>query len=89
VPPPEALADPDPDMRLGTEVRTISGDHTAAERQRAWLRDTCPLVAGEELTPVVRAMIAADLASPFALAGETGLEFITCRVRAHDTLDVL
>lgn len=83
VPPPEALADPDPDMRLGTEVRTISGDHTAAERHRAWLRDTCPLVAGEELTPVVRAMIAADFASPFALAGETGLEFINADITLY------
>lgn len=83
VPPPEALADPAPDMRSGTEVRTISGDHTAAERHRAWLRDTCPLVAGEDLTPLVRAIIAADFASPFALAGETGLEFINADITLY------
>ncbi len=83
VPRPEALAGPGPDMRLGTEVRTISGDHTAAERHRAWLRDTCPLVAGEELTPLVRAMIAADFASPFALAGETSLEFINADITLY------
>jgi hypothetical protein len=83
VPPPEALADPVPDMRSGTEVRTISGGHTAAERHRAWLRDTCPLVAGEDLTPLVRATIASDFASPFALAGETGLQFINADITLY------
>jgi Thioesterase-like superfamily len=83
VPAPGALAGPAPDMRSGTEVRTISGDHTAAEPHRAWLLDTCPLVAGEELTSLVRAMIAADFASPFALAGETGLEYINADITLY------
>jgi hypothetical protein len=83
VPAPESLAGPDPDMRSGTEVRTISGARTAAEPHRSWLRDTCPLVAGEELTPVIRAMIAADFASPFALAGDSGLEFINADITLY------
>jgi hypothetical protein len=48
----------------------------AAGRRRIWLRETCLLVDGEELTPLVRAALAADSASPLAHAADTGLEYI-------------
>lgn len=49
---------------------------SAAGGRRLWLRETCELVAGEPLRPLVRAALAADSASPLAHAGDAGLEFI-------------
>ena len=49
------------------------GDHS---RRGMWIRADRPLVAGEELTPFVRAALAADEGSPVAHRGETELEFI-------------
>lgn len=49
---------------------------SAAGGRRLWLRETCELVAGEPLSPLVRAALAADSASPLAHASDTGLEFI-------------
>ncbi|WP_237105520.1 acyl-CoA thioesterase domain-containing protein [Nonomuraea sp. MG754425] len=43
---------------------------------RAWLRETHPLVDDEPLTPLVRAALAADFASPLANAQPDGLRFI-------------
>jgi hypothetical protein len=41
-----------------------------------WVRDVYPLIAGEELTPLVRVAMAADLASPQSLSSDRGLHFI-------------
>lgn len=41
-----------------------------------WVRDVCPLIAGEELTPLVRVAMAADLSSPQSNSSERGLPFI-------------
>ncbi|HEX3715268.1 MAG TPA: acyl-CoA thioesterase domain-containing protein [Trebonia sp.] len=41
-----------------------------------WIRDIHPLIAGEELTPLVRLAMAADLASPVSNFSERGLSFI-------------
>ncbi len=41
-----------------------------------WIRDVYPLIAGEELTPLVRLAMAADLASPQTNSSERGLPFI-------------
>ncbi|MFC4586220.1 thioesterase family protein [Sphaerisporangium corydalis] len=43
---------------------------------RVWLRETHPLVEGEALSPLVRAALAADFASPLSNSGSTGLHFI-------------
>ena len=56
-------------MGPGTELST-------AERHRAWVRETRPLVAGESLSPFVRVALAADMASPIAHFGSAGLKFI-------------
>ncbi|HTR93147.1 MAG TPA: acyl-CoA thioesterase domain-containing protein [Trebonia sp.] len=41
-----------------------------------WIRDTHPLVTGEQLTPLVRLGMAADLASPVSNFSDRGLSFI-------------
>lgn len=51
--------------------------HWAAEgTRRIWMQETCVLVDGEPLTPLIRAALAADSASPLAHASDVGLEFI-------------
>ncbi|TKJ27869.1 acyl-CoA thioesterase domain-containing protein [Blastococcus sp. CCUG 61487] len=45
-------------------------------RRRMWIREEGPLVDGEPLSPFVRAVLAADVASPLAHRGEDDLEFI-------------
>lgn len=41
-----------------------------------WMRDIHPLVTGEQLTPLVRAAMAADLANPVSNFSDRGLSFI-------------
>jgi Thioesterase-like superfamily len=41
-----------------------------------WLRETHPLITGEQLTPLVRLAMAADLASPVSNSSDRGLSFI-------------
>jgi Thioesterase-like superfamily len=41
-----------------------------------WIRDVYPLIAGEELTPLERLGMAADLASPQTNSSDRGLSFI-------------
>ncbi|MCW2878208.1 MAG: hypothetical protein JWQ95_2308 [Sphaerisporangium sp.] len=43
---------------------------------RVWLRETYPLVEGEDVSPFVRTALAADFASPLANSGTSGLHFI-------------
>ncbi|MGI8332301.1 acyl-CoA thioesterase domain-containing protein [Actinomadura scrupuli] len=73
----------------GFHLRPIlSGDAAAAgfqsaDRHRAWLRETRALVAGESLTPFVRVVLAADMASPMAHFGSAGLKFINADYTVH------
>lgn len=78
-PDPESMPKP---VRSGPRVWRFGADGTPARHwsvdgvRRAWLHETCELVAGEPLSPLVRAALAADSASPMAHAADTGLEFI-------------
>ncbi len=45
-------------------------------RRRIWMRETCPLVEEERLSPFVRAALAADFASPLSGMDSGGLQFI-------------
>ena len=54
----------------------VTANWRGANCRRAWLRDTHELVAGESSSPFVRAALAADFASPLAISGSKGLEFI-------------
>lgn len=48
-----------------------------------WIRETHPLVTGEEPTPLVRLALAADLASPAANSSDDGLHFINADYTVH------
>lgn len=51
--------------------------HWDGERgRRVWMQETCLLVEGEPLSPLVRAALAADSASPLAHASDVGLQYI-------------
>jgi acyl-CoA thioesterase len=45
-------------------------------QRRLWMREVRELIGGEPLTPFARCALAADFASPFANAGEKGLQYI-------------
>jgi hypothetical protein len=53
-----------------------SGSMAGALRAGMWIREIHPLVTGEQLTPLVRLSMAADLASPVSNASDRGLDFI-------------
>jgi hypothetical protein len=79
-PPPEALPTrpsrfPPQTWRF-TEHNDPARHWSAQGRRRLWMRETCALVAGEPLSPLVRATLAADSASPLAHASDVGLEYI-------------
>jgi hypothetical protein len=79
-PPPESL--PPARSRFPPQAWRFTEDNDPARHwsargsRRIWLRETCALVAGEPLSPLVRAALAADSASPLAHASDVGLEFI-------------
>ena len=77
-PRPETLPAPDDaDEDRGWDIRVLTpGGFWTAERKRIWTRDRWQLVAGEELSPVVRAALAADLPNPLANSSTAGLQFI-------------
>jgi hypothetical protein len=54
----------------------VGGDGDGPLAGGLWIRDVHPLVSGEELTPLVRVALAADLASPVSNYSNRGLNFI-------------
>jgi hypothetical protein len=78
VPLPETLPSPaDGSDDGGWDIRLLSpGGFWTAERKQLWARDRRQLVEGEELSPVVRAALAADLPNPLANSSIEGLQFI-------------
>lgn len=86
VPAPAGLAPmaADPDQGGFLDVRIVSeGGFTAVTRKRLWIREVRPLVDGEEPSPFVRAVAAADLANPFSNSGEAGLHFINADLTVY------
>jgi len=66
------------------EVRGVGGRAFGAPMpRRSWLRDGNELVAGQTMTPFVRAALAADFASPLANSGSTGLDYINADLTLH------
>jgi hypothetical protein len=86
VPAPAAIAPPT-DGRSGMggmwATRRIEGDFGTLGRRRIWMSEVRELVAGRALTPFVRVAVSADFTSPFANAGEAGLEFINSDVTVY------
>ena len=54
----------------------VNNGRSGPESVGTWVRDVYPLVAGEELTPLVRLGLAGDLASGEANTSDRGLHFI-------------
>jgi hypothetical protein len=79
-PPPEALPPAKsrfpPQAWRFTEHNDPARHWAARGQRRLWMRETCGLVEGEPLSPLVRAALAADSSSPLAHASDVGLEFI-------------
>jgi len=71
----ELAIDMDDDESFEVVSPADRGFGTPGVRQ-AWIRDRRQLVRGVELTPFVRAALAADLASPLANFGAEGLDYI-------------
>ena len=80
VPPPEAIKG-STGGAMSFEIRPVGGWY--GERGRAWLRERVDFVAGEPLTPLLRAALMADFASPLANSGRDGLEFINADVTLY------
>jgi hypothetical protein len=72
------------DELASLEIRMISsGGLSIASQKRLWVREIRPLVDGEETSPFVRAVAAADLANPFGNIGESGLAFINADLTVY------
>lgn len=52
-------------------------------QRRVWLRETHPLIEGEELTPFVRVAGCADYASPLANASASGLDYVNADITLY------
>jgi hypothetical protein len=78
----ELTADLDDDGSFDVVSPADRGFGTPGARQ-AWIRDRRQLILGVELTPFVRAALAADLASPLANFGAEGLDFINADLSLH------
>ncbi|MGW0808960.1 thioesterase family protein [Nonomuraea sp. NPDC002799] len=75
-PPDASLSPANPVMDIRQSSADGSPEWTPAGRHRCWVRELWPLVANTEPTPLVRAALAADMASPLTNTGSTGLRFI-------------
>lgn len=83
VPAPDALPALPP-ASFPIEIRPAPGSgFNAPGRRRVWLRDSHPLVHGEETSPAQRAALAADLASPLSNSAASGLEFINADITLY------
>jgi hypothetical protein len=58
------------------DLRVIGGGFDGPGPYRAWVREPWPLVDGEELSPMVRAVMAADVGSPLSSWSDAGLQYI-------------
>jgi hypothetical protein len=85
--PKPADIDPPTDPRAGMggmwAMRPISGAFGTIGQKRTWMSEVRELVEGAPLTPFVRVAVAADFASPFAHAGDKGLEYINSDVTVY------
>ena len=73
VPPPESV-EGGTGGAMSFEIRRIADWN--GRRGRVWLRERVEFVAGEPLTPLLRAALMADFANPLGNSGRDGLEFI-------------
>jgi hypothetical protein len=85
--PKPADIEPPTDGRSGMggmwAMRRIAGDFGTVGQKRTWMSEVRELVGGRPLTPFVRVAVASDFTSPFAHAGDNGLEFINSDVTVY------
>jgi len=60
----------------GWLFRVAQGGFQTGEQSRVWTNDTLELVAGEAMSPLVRAAVSGDIACPLANSGTEGLFYI-------------
>lgn len=60
----------------GWLFRSVSGGFGSAQQSRVWTNDTVALVAGEVMSPLVRAAVSGDIACPLANSSDEGLHYI-------------
>jgi hypothetical protein len=86
MPPPEELAGPTPEAMMSWEVRRHEGWDEG--RGRVWMRELVAFVEGEEISPLVRAALAADFANPLVNGGgPSGLAYINADLTLYLTRD--
>lgn len=85
-PKPADIAPPD-DPRAGMggmwAMRPITGAFGTVGPRKTWMSEVRELVEGRALTPFTRVAVASDFASPFANAGDKGLEYINSDVTVY------
>lgn len=81
VPPPEAI-EGGPSGPMSWEIRRIN-EWGAPGPGRVWMRETADFVAGEPLTPLLRAALMADFTNPLSNSGRDGLAFINTDVTMY------
>lgn len=76
---------PPADRPLGGmwQTRPIEGQFGAFGPRKVWMAEVRELVEGEPWTPFSRVAVAADIASPFANAGDQGLGYINSDVTLY------
>jgi len=80
---PGPVRSPESDSMGVPELRFAGPGFDGAVQRRAWLRDTRELVDGEALSPLIRAVIAADVANPISNWGTRGLQFINADLTVY------
>lgn len=81
-PPPESLPRPEPRTEQEAalqeiwEFRIHQGGFGTDQRSRLWSRDTGCLVDEEHMSPLVRAAVSSDIASPVANGSDLGVGYI-------------
>ncbi|MEM9037811.1 MAG: thioesterase family protein [Actinomycetota bacterium] len=78
-PDPEAMEGPVEEGAPGQPAwlfKLVRGGFETREQSRVWSNETAQLVAGEEVSPFVRAALSGDVACPLANASDEGLFYI-------------
>jgi Acyl-CoA thioesterase C-terminal domain/Acyl-CoA thioesterase N-terminal domain len=86
VPAPDEVGSlaPGTEAKASLDIRLITeGGLLAVTQKRLWIREVQALVEGEEPSPFVRAVAAADLANPFGNFGDQGLSFINADLTVY------
>ena len=65
-----------PDPEPAWMIRTVGAGFESAGQGRVWTNDRAELVAGEAMSPFVRAAVTGDLACPLANGSDEGLHYI-------------